>query len=94
MSENFTNHEREATSFIVATSWVGLASFDAAIQLKAPDRNRDDGDNSDEVSQNPERAFDHAPKGRRGRSSSCGRGLFTGVDNPVENYMDVINKEV
>ena len=21
-------------------------------------------------------------------------GLFTGVDNPVENYMDVINKEV
>jgi len=39
----------------------------------------------------------HKQKGRRGGVElrvGGGEALFTGVDNPVENYMVVINKEV
>jgi hypothetical protein len=68
--------------------------FDTPIELNASDGDCDEGNDGDEESQASENGFDHAPKGRRGALSSCGRGLFTGVDNPVENYIDVINKEV
>ena len=71
-----------------------MASLDSAIELERTEGDRDKRDRGDEIGGYTERSFKHEPKSRRGAPNFRGGGLFTGVDKPVENYMDVINKEV